>query len=191
MKLGVYIGSFNPVHLMHEKIVEDLLKDNFLDKVIVVPTSDKYHLKSGLVPFKHRFEMLKLAFNKELVFVSDIEKDKYHCTYENINILKEKFPNDELYLVIGADNLFELNTWKNYTEILNNCNLIVYGRNDLNINGYINNNFTNYKNRFIIKEPVGNLSSTLVRESIKNNQNIDDYLSAPIKKYIQTNHLYK
>jgi len=191
MKLGVYIGSFNPVHLMHEEIVEDLLKGDFLDKVIVVPTSDKYHLKSSLVPFKHRFEMLKLVFNKESTIVSDIEKDEYHFTYENINILKEKYPNDELYLVIGADNLFEFNTWKNYMEILKNCNIIVYGRNDLNINEYINNNFTNYKNRFIIKEPVGNLSSTLVRESIKNNHNIDDYLSAPIKKYIQINNLYK
>ena len=191
MKLGVYIGSFNPVHVMHEEIIKDLLKDSFLDKIIVVPTSDKYHLKKGLVSFNHRFEMLRLVFDRENVIVSDIEKEEYHYTYQNIDILKTEYPTDNLYLIIGADNLFEFNTWKNYTEILDKCNFIVYGRNDLNISDYINNNFTNYKNKFIIKEPIGELSSTLVRENIKNNKNVNDYLSEPVRIYIKNNHLYK
>ena len=191
MKIGVYIGSFNPVHLIHEKIVDSLLEDNTLDKVIVVPTNSNYHLKKGLVSYDNRFSMLKLAFENKSVIISDLEKEKYHFTYENINILNEKYPNDELYLIIGADNLFEFNTWKNYEEILNKSNLIIIGRNDLNMQEYINNNFTNYKFRFIIKEPLGELSSTLIRESIKSNKNVDEYLSEPVKKYIYKNNLYK
>lgn len=191
MKLGIYIGSFNPVHLMHEEIVENLLKEKLLDKIVVIPTNDNYHLKKGLVSFYHRFEMLKLALNNENIVISDIEKNEYHYTYENIKILKEKYPLDELYLIIGADNLFEFNTWKNYEKILDSCNLIVYGRNDLNIAYYINNNFTNYKNRFIIKEPLGELSSTLIRNNLKNNKDVKKYLSKPVIEYITKNNLYK
>jgi nicotinate-nucleotide adenylyltransferase len=136
--------------------------------------------------------MLKLAFkNNENIVISDIEREEYHYTYQNMAILKEKYKDDELYLIIGADNLFELNTWKNYMDLLSGNSFIVFGRNDLNIEGYINNNFTNWKNKFIIKEPVGNLSSTLIRESVKKGNNLDAYLSAPVKDYILEKHLYK
>lgn len=192
MKIGVYIGSFNPVHLIHEKVVASLLSDLTVDKVVIIPTNSNYHLKKGLVSYNDRFNMLKLAFaNNQSIIVSDLEKEKYHFTYENINILKEIYPNDDLYLIIGADNLFEFNTWKNYTEILDKSNLIIIGRNGLDIDEYINNNFTNYKFRFIIKEPLGELSSTLIRNNIKENKNIDEYLSAPVREYIIKNSLYK
>ena len=75
--------------------------------------------------------------------------------------------------------------------LLSGNSFIVFGRNDLNIEGYINNNFTNWKNKFIIKEPVGNLSSTLIRESVKKGNNLDACLSAPVKDYILEKHLYK
>ena len=192
MKIGVYIGSFNPVHLDHEDIANNLLNDKTVDEIVVVPTSSAYHLKSNLVSFDDRYKMLELAFkdNKNIV-VSDIEREEYHYTYQNMAILKEKYYGDELYLIIGADNLFELNTWKNYLDLLNGNSFIVFGRNDLNIEEYININFTNWKNKFIIKEPVGNLSSTLIRESIKNGDNLDAYLSASVKDYILEKRLYK
>lgn len=192
MKIGIYIGSFNPVHLDHEDIANNLLNEKVVDKVIVVPTSDKYHLKSNLVSFEDRYKMLELAFrNNKNIVISDIEKDEYHYTYQNMAILKEKYPNDELYLIIGADNLFELNTWRNYKDLLEGNSFIVFSRNNLNIEEYINNNFTNWKNKFIIKEPVGNLSSTIIRESIKNGNNLDAYLSDLVKDYILEKHLYK
>ena len=192
MKIGVYIGSFNPVHLDHEDIANNLLNDKTVDEIVVVPTSSAYHLKSNLVSFDDRYKMLELAFkdNKNIV-VSDIEREEYHYTYQNMAILKEKYYGDELFLIIGADNLFELNTWKNYLDLLNGNSFIVFGRNDLNIEEYININFTNWKNKFIIKEPVGNLSSTLIRESIKNGDNLDAYLSASVKDYILEKRLYK
>ena len=192
MKIGVYIGSFNPVHLDHEDIANNLLNDKTVDEIVVVPTSSSYHLKSNLVSFDDRYKMLELAFkgNKNIV-VSDIEREEYHYTYQNMAILKEKYYGDELYLIIGADNLFELNTWKNYLDLLNGNSFIVFGRNGLNIEEYININFTNWKNKFIIKEPVGNLSSTLIRESIKNGDNLDVYLSASVKDYILEKRLYK
>lgn len=189
MKIGVYIGSFNPVHIVHEKIVNILLKQD-LDKIIIVPNNEKYHLKNSLEEFKHRFNMLKLVFN-ETVTVSDIEKNKYNYTYENIEILKEKYKNDELYLIIGADNLLELNTWKNYKYLLDNCFFIVFNRNNINISDYIIENFTNYENKFIIKEPIDNISSTLIRNKLKNNESVEVYLKKEVIEYIEKNKLYE
>jgi len=189
VRLGVYIGSFNPIHLVHEKIVNILLI-NDLDKMIIIPTNENYHLKSKLEKFEYRYDMLKLVFNDNVI-ISDIEKDEYHFTYENIKILKKLYKNDEIYLIMGADNLIELNTWENYKYILDNCNFIVFERNNIDILDYINNNFTNYKNKFIIKKEISNMSSTLIRNKLKNNENVDLYLNKKVIDYIKKNNLYE
>ena len=192
MKIGICIGSFNPLHVGHEKMINSLIYNNEMDKVIVILTGDNYHLKNNLIPYKDRYNMLKLSFNNEKIIISDLEKEKYHYTYENIKLLKEKYINDELYLVIGADNLIELNTWKNYEYILDNCNLIVYKRNNINIKEYLNNHFTNYKNKIIIKKERGSVSSTLIRKLLKNNdETVNKYLNSKIIDYIMKNNLYR
>lgn len=189
MNIGIYIGSFNPVHLVHEEIVKDLANDE-VNKVIIIPTGDDYHLKNNLAGYKHRYNMLKLAFDSEYVDVCDLEKDKYHFTYQNIAALKQIYINDNLFLIIGADNLIELNTWKNYKYLLENCYFIVYGRNNIDIEYFINNNFTNYKNKFIIKKQIKDISSTLIRKKILINENIEKYLNKKVLNYIKQNKLY-
>ena len=77
-------------------------------------------------------------------------------TYENIKTLK-KIYNDDLYLIIGADNLIELNTWKNHTYLLENCKFIVFDRNGIDVKKYIKSFFENYENKFIIKKEEENL----------------------------------
>ena len=190
MKIGVYIGSFNPVHNVHIKIVNDLINNNIMDKIIVIPASSSYHLKSGLEDFSHRHNMLKLAFNSDKVIVSELEKEKYHFTFENIMILKDLYKNDDLYLIIGADNLIELNTWKNYEYLLDNCNFIVIGRDDIDTTWYINNSFTNYKNKFIIMESIYSMSSTYIRENLNKNIVPNDCLNEKVLDYIKKNNLY-
>lgn len=191
MKIGVYIGSFNPVHVMHESIVNILLKEKTVDKIVIIPTNSSYNLKKGLAPYEDRFKMLELAFQNQNVIISDLEKTKYNFTYQNINLLKEKYLYDELYLILGADNLFQFNTWQNYEEILKKCHLIIIGRDNLDMRVYINNNFTNYKLKFIVKDPVGELSSTLIRDRINNGYEVENYLSDSVKEYISKNNLYK
>lgn len=190
MRLGVFAGSFNPVHIGHEKIANLLLKDNIIDKIIIIPTNEKYHLKNNLLTFENRYNMLKIAFENKNIIISEIEKEKYHYTFENIKILKELYKNDELYLIIGADNLFELKEWKNYEFLLDNCKFIVFSRNNLNVSGYINKHFTNYANKFIIKEQIDNISSTFIRERIKNKLSVNEYLNKCVLTYIKENNLY-
>lgn len=191
MKVGIFIGSFNPVHLIHKKIVLSLIEEKIIDKVIVVPTGDDYALKDNLIDFNDRYNMLKLCMDDKNIIISDLEKEKYHYTWENIKVLKEKYFEDVLYLIIGADNLLEFTEWKNYEYVLENCNLIVFGRNNINLHECINNCFTNYKNKIIIKEEIGDLSSTLIRNLIKNNEDVHNYLDIKVMEYISKNHLYR
>jgi hypothetical protein len=129
----------------------------------------------------------ELEMCEKKFLVNFMKKNKIPFTYGNYTFGKNKM----LKQRNNSNNLFEFNTWKNYEKILDSCNLIVYGRNDLNIAYYINNNFTNYKNRFIIKEPLGELSSTLIRNNLKNNKDVKKYLSKPVIEYITKNNLYK
>ena len=189
MKLGVYIGSFNPVHMVHEGIVKELLDNKIVDKLIVIPACSSYHLKSGLESFKDRYNMLDLVFSDDVI-ISELEKDEYHYTYQNIEILKKNYPSDDLYLIIGADNLIELNTWKNYTYLLENCYFIVYGRNGIDTGEYINNSFTNYKNKFIIRKSIDEVSSTKIRKLIKEGESFINELDTKVYDYIKEHKLY-
>ncbi len=190
MKIGLFIGSFNPVHNDHHKIVE--IAKSYVDKIIVIPTNEKYHLKSNLISFKHRYEMLKLVFKEEDIIVSDLEKEKYHYTYQNIKKIRKEYKNDDLFLIMGADNLLELKTWKNYRYLLNNCFFIIFKRNNIDIETLINNCFTKHLNKFIIvSSKLNDISSTLIRNKLENNEDVKVYLNESILNYIKKNNLYK
>jgi len=183
MKIGVYVGSFNPVHIGHKYIMYYLLNNNHLDKIIVIPTKE-YWDKSNLVDIKHRINMLKFYENEKII-INDYLND-YEYTYEILNTLKNENPNDELYLIIGADNIEKFHLWKNVEEILKH-KVIVLNRNDVEIDKYINkfkqkNNFIDLKDFKKI-----DISSTKIRDNI---DNMSEYLDKKIFNYIIKNNLY-
>ena len=93
MKIGIFGGSFNPVHKMHENIAKELIKKGIVDKVIFVPTGSKYKQKNNLLEDKHRYEMLKLIASKyENIEVSDYElKDELVYTYQTLIHFKDEY----------------------------------------------------------------------------------------------------
>lgn len=188
MKVGVYVGSFNPVHKGHENIVEYLLKEKYLDKIIVIPTLN-YWDKQNLLDLKSRTDMLKLTFNNNNVII-DNSLSKYEYTYKIMNYLKENY-NDSFYLIIGADNMIDFNKWKNVSEILKNY-VIVLNRNEINIDEYVS--YFKEKDKFIIIKdyPYLDISSTQIREMLskKETDNLEDLLNKKVIKYIKKNNLY-
>ena len=110
MKLGVYIGSFNTVHIGHMDLVNYLLKNNYIDKALIIPTIE-YWDKTNLVPLNDRINMLKF-FENDLIKV-DTEHNNYQYTIDLMKQLENDY-NDTLYLIIGADNIIKFNEWKNY-----------------------------------------------------------------------------
>lgn len=179
MKLGIYVGSFNPVHSGHIKVVHYLLNNKYVDKVLLLATPN-YWDKQDLVNQEHRVEMLKFYEDKDII-VDDIH-NKEPYTYQVLRLLKEDYPNDELYLIIGADNMIHLDKWKNIDEILKN-KIIVMNRNHIDINHYLDK----YpKNQFVVISdfPYTRVSSTQIRNG--------DYkhLKNEVKSYIEHNKLY-
>ena len=171
MRIGIYGGSFNPIHLMHKEIVEGLLKKGYVDHVIILPTGN-YYKKSNLLKGEERIKMLQLAFkDNQKVTISDYEfKNNLICTYRSLDYLQSKYPNDELYFVMGADNLLTFSTWKNYQYILDTYNLIIIDR-DINYKKIVEE-YSKYKGKIVIANDVvtNNISSSDIRDFFYNDK---------------------
>ena len=193
MKIGIYGGSFNPPHKMHLKMATSLIENGYLDKVIFVPTGTKYP-KIELASNLDRFQMLELMLEKHPdLDVSDYElKQDLVYTYQTLNYFQKKYPNDEIYFILGSDLLKGFMNWKNYSYILNHFKILVTLRNydtkeELEELALPNKNNLLYTN--IELEP---LSSTEVRENIRqgNLEFLEEALDDSVLKYIQKRKLY-
>lgn len=183
MKVGVYVGSFNPPHNGHIKIMNHLL-NKYLDKIIVIPTQE-YWNKNNLLHIEHRINMLKLIKNEKIIVNETLNNLEF--TYQILNELSKNYNN--LYLIIGADNLEKFHLWKNIKEILNH-NVIVLNRNNIDSMKYINN--FERKEKFILINDLEeiNISSTFIRENL-NNKDITQFINKEILEYIKNNNLYE
>ena len=186
MKIGVYVGSFNPPHKGHIKIVNHLI-NNYLDKIIIIPTGN-YWEKIDLVNINDRINMLKFYENESVII--DNKNNNIEYTYQILNKLKKEYKEDSLNLIIGADNIVNLNKWKNYKEILT-YNLIIINRNNIKTLDYLE--MLNKKDKYIIVNdlPDIHISSTQIRNKLKNNEkDISIYIDDCVLNYILENNLY-
>lgn len=181
MKIGVFIGSFNPPHVGHEKIMQYLLEKKYVDKILLVPTGN-YWDKNNLLPLKERINLLKFYENKCIT----VETEYNNCTftYELMRNLNKKYISDELFLIMGADNIVNFTKWQNYEELLE-YPIIVMNRNHIDITKYTEKLKGNF---LIIKDyPFIDISSSQIRENIRLYQN---YLKKEVYKSIIENKLY-
>lgn len=196
-KIGIMLGVFNPPHNFHFAIANEILKNNAdIEKIIFVPTNDSYN-KPDVINSKHRFNMLKLICdkNKKLeVSRFEIDSEKQPYSEETLNYFSQAYPNHEINLIIGSDNLKTFNTWRNYPNILKKYSPIVFERNTDDLASILNNydflkpykNFINSSNCTVSSD----LSATKVRNQIRDNKSIDNYVPNEVKNYIVENNLY-
>ncbi len=199
MKIGFFGGSFNPVTNAHINLALNIIEKYSFDKIVFVPVGN-YYEKKGLIDEKHRFNMLKLATEKyENIEVSDIElgqKSVFYAT-DIFSILKQKYSNDNIYFIMGADNLYSMILWKDFENIVKDYKYIVIERGILNCQNLIqaNETFKKYNTNFlpIENKQYSNNSSTYVRKAIENGQveNIEEYINPEVYRYIKQNELYK
>ena len=191
MRIGVFGGSFNPPHKMHENIATYFIDNDILDKVIFVPTGDNYKYKNNLVNAKDRYNMVKIITDKNETFeVSDFEqKEKTVYTYQTLENFKKMYPNDLIYFVCGLDNLSYIDSWMNAEYILENFKILVIRRNTDDLDTVLNH-LQKYKDNIIVVDmEMCDISSTIIRENIKNGEN-NGYLDLDVLKYIKDNNLY-
>ena len=180
MKLGIYMGSFNPPHKGHIKVINYLLNNSYIDKILVIPTLN-YWDKNNLIDIKDRIKMLKFFENNKIII--DTNHNNLIYTYDLVKEIENDYPNDQLYIIMGADNIINFDKWKNYQELLKYY-IIVMNRNDVDINTYI----SKYNGHFIVIndfKPL-NISSTEIRNNINSK-----YLDKRVINYIKNNYLYQ
>ncbi|HIS39127.1 MAG TPA: nicotinate (nicotinamide) nucleotide adenylyltransferase [Candidatus Onthousia faecavium] len=194
MKIGIFGGSFNPPHKMHQKIALDLIKKGYVDKIIFVPTGAKYSYKSDLLDPKIRYKMLTLLCqNNRQLSVSDYElKEQVVYTYETLDYFKKLYKHDEIYFICGTDNLSYLDKWKHGLTILKNNKFLIIKRKSDNLEPILEK-YKDYKDNLIITSiKEDGLSSTYIREQIKRNgfNSIKDYVPKEIYQYLSDHKLY-
>jgi len=192
MKIGLYFGTFNPIHIGHLIIANHMAEHSDLDQIWLVVTPHNPHKqKNTLLDDYHRLHMVHLAtedFPK--LKPSDIEfkLPQPNYTINTLVHLQEKHPNYEFSLIMGEDNLNSLHKWKNYEAILQHHHIYVYPRLH---SGEINTQFDNHTKIHKINAPIVELSSTFIRENIKNNKNVVPMLPHKVWEYVEHNLFYK
>lgn len=192
MKIGLYFGTFNPIHVGHLIMANHMAENADLDQVwLVVTPHNPLKKKSTLLDDSHRLQMVHLAtedFPK--LKPSDIEfkLSQPNYTVNTLVHLEEKFPNHEFSLIMGEDNLKSLYKWKNYEVILQNHTIYVYPR----ISSEPENlELKNHPKVHLIDAPIVEISSTFIRNNIKEGKNIQPLLPAKVWEYIDHNNFYK
>lgn len=199
MKTGVFGGTFNPVHKGHIMLAEYCMGSVGLDRIIMIPTAVPPHkISKNLASENDRLNMCKLACRgKENFFVSDIEikRQGKSYTYETVTQLKEIYPDDHLYTIMGADMFLTLDRWKNPKIIFEKSSIITIPRDDEN--KYELEKF--YKNvlkpmgadAVILPNPVISVSSTFIRDNLDEFDLISGMLDKSVYDYIIKNNLYR
>ena len=197
-KIGIMLGVFNPPHNFHFTIANEILKNNAdIEKIIFVPTNNQYN-KPDVIDSEHRFNMLKLICDKtNQLDVSRFEIDSFNQPYseETLDYFSSLYPDYTITLIIGSDNIKTFNTWHNYSSILKKYSPIIFERDTDELNTIIDNSdFLKPYKEFLSSSKSSissNLNSTEIRNRIKNNLSIDNYVPIEIKEYIVKNNLYK
>lgn len=187
MKIGIFVGSFNPPTKAHFDISHYLYKEKIVDKIIYVPVNNK---NKQLINLDKRIDMLNSCINEySYLEVSEIMKDYNHFDYKVLVEFHKKYKN--IYIIMGSDLLERLSSFSNYHEMLTNYHFIIIPRFNVNCLELIKKEYNNYKDKFIITSYSSNISSTLVKERIRNKKEISELVPKEIEKYIIKETLYQ
>lgn len=190
MKVGLFFGSFNPIHVGHMVLANYMLEFTDLDRIwFVISPQNPLKNKSSLLHERHRLQMVQIATENNSKFkASDAEfkLSKPSYTVNTLAYLKEKYPKNQFVLIMGGDNLMTFHKWKNYEEILKYHEIYVYPRPD-SAEGELNK----HKKVKIVNAPHMEISSTMIRNSIKEKKDIRYFLPERVWEYIKEMHFYE
>lgn len=192
MKIGLYFGTFNPIHVGHLIIANHLAEYSDLEQIwMVVTPHNPLKQKNTLLDDYQRLHLVRLATEEyDKIKPSDIEfkLPKPNYTVNTLAHLLEKYPQHEFSLIMGEDNLKSFHKWKNYEYILQNHDIYIYPRVS---EGDDNSEFVNHPRIHKIDAPIVEISATFIRENIKNKKNIRPLLPHNVWEYVDHNNFYK
>lgn len=192
MKIGLYFGTFNPIHVGHLAIANHMVEHSDLDKIwMVITPHNPFKKKSSLLDNHHRYQMVQRALDDyPKIEPSTIEFNlpQPNYTVHTLVVLQEKYPDDEFCLIMGEDNLKSFHKWKNYEIILENHEIYVYPRIS---SGNIASDFLNHPKIHRVAAPIMEISSTAIRKGIASKKNIRPLLPEAVFLYMDEMNFYK
>jgi nicotinate-nucleotide adenylyltransferase len=204
MNIGLYFGTFNPIHVGHLVIANYMADFTDLDQIwLVVTPQNPLKVKSSLLPDYHRLALVKIAVeDNPKLRASDIEFNLPQPNYTSTTLafLKEKHPNDNFSLIMGEDNLRTFHKWFNHEHLMENYRFYVYPRvltsqeeEEVVAIGRKTENMFHLNENIIICEdaPVMKVSSSFIRNAIKNGKDVRYLLTDPVHKYIDEMNFYR
>ncbi len=190
MKIGLYFGSFNPIHNGHMAIANYMVEFTDLQQVwFVVSPHNPLKQKASLLADSHRFELVRLAVNDYPKFrVSNIEFSlpKPSYTIDTLTYLSEKYPQHSFVLIMGSDNLHSFTKWKNYERILEYYEIYAYPRPD-----YDGGDFKNHPKVKFVPAPLMEISSSFIRQAIKDKKDVRFFMPLSVFKYVDDMNFYE
>jgi len=190
MRIGLYFGSFNPIHNGHLAIANYMLEFTELEQIwFVVSPQNPFKQKRTLLPDYQRLELINLAIGENLNYhASNIEFNlpKPSYTIDTLTYLYDKYPKKEFVLIMGSDNLVSFYKWKNFNEILRHYSIYVYPR-----PGIINKELMKHPQVKIVDAPLMEISSSFIRKSVKNKKNVQFFMPQKTYNYIKEMHFYE
>jgi nicotinate-nucleotide adenylyltransferase len=189
MRIGLYFGSFNPVHTGHLIIANHILNETNLEKVwFVVSPQSPFKTSSTLLNEYDRLHLLKVATEDDLrIKISDIEFSLPKPSYTTITLahLREKYPDHEFSIIMGGDSFQNLHKWKNFEAILKNHPIYVYQRPGFEISNHVNAQL------IIVDAPLLQISATQIRQFIKEGKSIRYLVPDKVREEIEKGSYYK
>jgi nicotinate-nucleotide adenylyltransferase len=189
-KIGLFFGSFNPIHIGHMIIANIMAENADLNKVwFVVSPQNPFKPAKGLLHEFDRYDMVKAAIaDNYKLEVTDVEfhLPKPSYTIHTMAHLTEKFPQKEFRVIIGEDNLENFKKWKNYQQILDEYGLYVYPRPRVT-----ESDLKRHQHVKMIEAPLLDISATYIRECIRNNKSIRYLVPEPVEQLIRLKHYYR
>jgi len=212
VELGILGGTFNPIHFGHLRAAEEIRERFCLDKVLFIPSNIPPHRPlAGIVPFSHRYQMVKLAIGDNPYFiVSDVEGKRPGKSYtvDTLKVLHNQYKNSAFYFIIGLDAFLAINTWKKPRELFNLAHFVVIPRKNLDKKQILHALKTIYPHldleiqQDVIQIPHGkniffcpisslNISATQIRKLVNANKSIRYLVPRAVEDYIYQNGFYR
>jgi nicotinate-nucleotide adenylyltransferase len=195
-KIGLYFGSFNPIHTGHLAIVGYMIEYTELDEVwLVVSPHNPLKEKGTLLADHQRLHMVNLAIgNNPNLKACDIEFKMPVPSYtiETLTYLREKYPENEFALVMGEDNLYTLHKWKNALELITKCKIYVYPRQGIERPSLpLLDQILDKADIQFVNAPLMEISGTFIRKGIKEGKDLSYFVPQAVWRYIKEMHFYE
>ena len=195
-KIGLFFGSFNPIHVGHLVIANHIAQSDLLDEVwFVVSPQNPFKEKKSLLEDYHRLALVNEAIEDNQKLKScDIEFSMPIPSYtsDTLAYLMDKYPKYEFSLIMGEDNIKSFHKWKNYEVILKNHSIIVYPRMGVNDKSVVKSEIITHKNISVLENiPVMKISASYIRERIKEGKSVAYLLTEKVEKYVDEMGFYR